>query len=172
MSRETNLHPALKQHIHTYSREHFSDSLVIGVVGGLCMLTFVAIIEAVTTDNNLGLKLLKYLILAIPMTIGLIKFKRQIQVPQDFFQKGLLYAVFVSGTAALLMAFADLLISPMTGLSLATISNELTNIDELNRSGMLVYFVESAMLFLEVFVLSMFTAFAILLFLHDYARTS
>ena len=172
MSRETDIDPALKRHIRTSTRETFSDSFMVGIVGGLSMLAFVAIVEAMTTGNAIGLKMMKYLIFAIPLAIGLTKFKERMHVPQDFFQKGLLYAAFASVTAAGIMLLADIITGPIAGFDIATISSGLTNLDELGKSDGFVPVLSGAMLFMEVFVMSMITSFAILLYKYDHARTS
>lgn len=172
MSKETNIAPAIKRNIRTSTRERFTDAFSVGLVGGLSMLLFVAIIEAVIMGDNMGTKMMKYLIFAIPMFVGLSRFKEQVQVPQDFFQKGLLFSALASVTAATILLLAEIFTGSIPGFSIATISHEVTNIDELGRSHGFIPVISGAMLFMEVFVMSMITSFAILLIKHDHARTS
>ncbi len=172
MKKETNIDPAIKKYIRTSTRERFSDSFMVGLIGGLSMLFYVTILETTITGDNLGMKMLKYLIFAIPMAIGLTKFKEQVQVPQDFFQKGLMFSIFAALTAAVLLLLAEIATGPIAGFNIATISKEVTNIDELGRSHGFIPIISGAMLFMEVFIMSMLTSFAILLYQHDYARTS
>lgn len=172
MNQETNIDPAIKQHIHATTKNNYTSAILIGAIGGMAMIGFLLIIEATSVGDSLGLKMMKYLVMAIPLAVGLSKLKDHPGNKYTFFQNGLLFSAIASGVAATIMMVGFFITAGADTFSLATITANMTNVDELGKSDGFVPVLSGAMLFLEVFVMSMITSFAILLFKQDYARTA
>lgn len=172
MRQETDIDPAIKQHINTTTKNNYASAALIGAIGGMAMIGFLLIVEAASVGDSLGLKMLKYLVMAIPLAVGLSKLKEQVTNKYTFFQNGLLFSAIASAVAATVMVVGFMLTLGTDAVNFATITAGMTNVDELGKSDGFVPVLSGAMLFLEVFVMSMITSFAILLFKQDYARTA
>lgn len=172
MRQETDIDPAIKQHINTTTKNNYTSAILIGAIGGMAMIGFLLLVEAMGSGDHLALKMMKYLVMAIPLAVGLSKLKEHVSNKYTFFQNGLLFSAIASGVAATIMMVAYIVTAGADTFSLATITSSMTNADELGKSDGFVPVLSGAMLFLEVFVMSMITSFAILLFKQDYARTA
>jgi hypothetical protein len=174
MRQETDIDPAIKQHIKTTTKHNYTSAILIGAIGGMAMIGFILFIEAlsISESQSMGYKMLKYLVMAIPLAVGLSKLKDHMNSKYTFFQNGLLFAATASAVAAAIMMVAFMFTAGSDTVNLATFNSGITNIDELGQSDGFIPVLAGAMLFLEVFIMSMITSFAILLFKQDYARTA
>ncbi len=172
MRQETDIDPAIKQHVNTTTKNNYTSAMLIGAIGGMAMIGFLLIVEALSVGNSLGLKMMKYFVMAIPLAAGLSKLKEHNNSKYTFFQNGLLFSAIASAVAATVMLVGFMITAGADTFSLATITAGMTHVDELGKSNGFVPVLSGAMLFLEVFVMSMITSFAILLFKQDYARTA
>lgn len=149
---------------------NYSNARRTGLIASIGMIAFLLVLELVSGPNFIGLKFLKYLVLAIPFWIGIQKLKENTKFNKRFFQKGISYAAVAAGTAALIMVVAYAATIPFEGINFATITGNMTELHT-TTSNMLIPFVSGMMLFMEVFVMAMITSFAILLFKYDHAAT-
>lgn len=149
----------------------FSNAIKTGLVGGLVMIGYLLLVELLFSGDLLGIKFLKYLVLAIPMAVGISKLKDRMKNKYRFFQKGIAHSAVVSATAAVVMMLAYFITIPFDNYTLATITTSMASLNT-STSNFMVPFLSSMMLFMEVFVMSMITSFAIILYKYDYARTA
>jgi hypothetical protein len=159
------------QYIKEKKTLNLDSALRIGLIGGIAMIGYLLTIEALFKGDLLGIKFLKYFIFAIPMATGISRLKGRVKNKYRFFQNGIAHSAVASATAAILMMIAYFVTVPLDNYTLATITTEMTTLNT-STSDMLVPFLASIMLFLEVFVFSMLTSFGILLYQYDYARTA
>jgi hypothetical protein len=146
-------------------------AIYTGIIGATIMIGFILLIEFLNPVNSIGFKFMKYIILAIPLTIGLSKLKNNVTNKYRFFQRGILFAAIASVSAAITMLIAYFITQPIDGFSLATITTSMTTTS--SETGVtFIPFVAAAMLFLEVFVMSMITSFGVLVYQQDFARTA
>ncbi|MFK7795994.1 MAG: hypothetical protein AB8E82_00970 [Aureispira sp.] len=172
MRQDTSINFTLKRSLNTIIPTKHVQATLTGSIAAMAMIGFLLFVELTNTGNNLGLKMMKYLILAIPMSIGLARLKEQVSNKYRFFQKGILFAAVASLVAATILTFSFIITVGIDTFNLATITANMTHVDELGKSHGFVPILSAAMLFLEVFVMSMITSFAILLYQHDHARTA
>ena len=172
MRQDTSINLTLRQNLSTIIPSKHTQATLTGSIAAMAMIGFLLFVELTNTGNSLGLKMMKYLILAVPMYMGLARLKANISNKYKFFQKGILFAAIASLVAATILTFSFILTAGIETFNLATITANMTHVDELGKSHGFVPVLSGAMLFLEVFVMSMITSFAILLYQHDYARTA
>lgn len=172
MRQDTSINFSLRRNLNTIIPTKHIQATLTGSTAAMAMIGFLLFVELISTGNNLGLKMMKYLVLAVPMYIGLAKLKETVSNKYRFFQKGIVFAAVASLVAAVIMTFTFILTAGIDMFNPATITANMTHVDELGRSHGFVPVLSGAMLFLEVFVMSMITSFGLLLYQHDHARTA
>lgn len=172
MRQDTSINFTLRSKLNTIVPTKHVQATLTGIIGAMAMIGYLLFVELTNTGNSLGLKMMKYLIFAIPMYMGLAKLKEQVSNKYRFFQKGILFAAVASLIAATVVTFSFIITAGIDTFNLATITANMTHVDELGKSHGFVPVLSAAMLFLEIFVMSMITSFGILLYQQDHARTA
>jgi len=149
----------------------YQDALYKGIIGAALMIAFTVLVELMSGGHNLGAKFAKYILLGIPIWVGLSNVKNNLDNKYSFFQKGASYAAVVSFVAALIMLITYPILLPIPDITIATIPSAFADIGTTQGSTFLSIVI-GVMLFFETLIMSMLTSFAILLYKYDFARTA